>query len=143
MVEARQDMTDASEKLRLAVSSFQAVGENVTALAADMGTWSLLEATASVSKNAGVVKAQASKVVQAAEVAEAAATRATAAVTAAYKARAAAAMAKKVAAQAAAAASKAAQAAEVAEATAAALEAGNMCGIFVVFLLSVLSSDTH
>lgn len=145
MAAARQDLTDTSEKLRLAVVSFQAVGENATDLTVGMGTnaWSLSDAAARLSKTAGMAKAQAAKVLKAAEVAEAASARAAAVVKAAEKAQAAAAMAKKaandqakkaakMAAQAAAAAAEAARAAEVADAAAAALGAGNMCGIFVV-----------
>lgn len=155
MAAARQDLTDTSEKLRLAVVGFQAVGENATDLTVGMGTnaWSLSDAAARLSKTAGMAKAQAAKVLKAAEVAEAASARAAAVVKAAEKAQAAAAMAKKaandqakqaakMAAQAAAAAAEAARAAEVADAAAAALGAGNMCGTFVVsFFYSCFCRD--
>lgn len=129
----RQELTDTSEQLRLAVSTFQAVGDKVMSLAASMGgTCPLSEAAASVSKSARMAKTEAAKVLKAAEAAEAAATRATAVVTAAEKAKAAAAVqAKKaanVAAKAVAAAAEAAQAAKAAGAAAAALEVGNMYG---------------
>eukprot|EP00752_Nemacystus_decipiens_P002080 g1991.t1 len=135
MAAARQDLTDTSERLRLAILSFQAVSENAAALTAGMGARSLSEAAASVSKTARMAKTEAVKVLRAAEAAEAASTTATAAVRAAEKAWAAAAMAKKaaaarakqaatVAARAAAAAAAATQAAELAEAEAVALEAG-------------------
>ena len=147
MATPRQGLTGASEKLRLAVSSFQAVGEQAMALTAGMGTgaWSLSEAVTSLSKAAGIAKAQAESVLKAVEAAEAAATTATAAVTAAEEGKAAAALAQKaaaaraekaarVAAQAAAAAAEAARAAEMAEAAARALEVGSMYGFAVLYI---------
>lgn len=116
MAAAREHLIGTSEKLGLAVSRFQAVGEHATALTAVVGTLSLSEAAARVSKAARLAMSEVAGVMKAAKHAEAAAARAVSVVAIAKSAKAAAEEAAKRAAQA------AARAAEVAGAAAAALD---------------------
>jgi len=119
MAEARKHLTDASDKLKLAVSGLKAVGQEVGALTAGVGLLPLSEAAARVSQGAETATKAASGVMKAAEAAVAAACEAEATVAAAQEAKA---EAAKLAAAAVEAAAAAASAAEKAAGAVAALE---------------------
>lgn len=84
MAAARERLTEASDKLRLAFASLHAVDEEVVARTTGVGTLPLSQATTRVSQAAGMAKTVALTVLKAAEVAEEAATTAATAVSAVH-----------------------------------------------------------